>query len=122
MVIGRLISIEVLWESFHSNTPIKVSSRLCSSFSYIIFLVILPCHPSSPSFLIVTFMFYPWIGQSFADLLSGGLDSSSSSLYYRANRLILMACLCHLVKAPANTDDLLKDRYLSLLHHRATAG
>ena len=23
MVIGRLISIEVLWESFHPNTPIK---------------------------------------------------------------------------------------------------
>ena len=23
MIIGRLISIEVLWKSFHSNTPIK---------------------------------------------------------------------------------------------------
>ena len=23
MVIGKLISIEVLWESFYSNTPIK---------------------------------------------------------------------------------------------------
>ena len=23
MIIGRLISIEVLWESFHFNTPIK---------------------------------------------------------------------------------------------------
>ena len=50
---------------------------------FIIFL----CHLSLSSFLIVTFMFYLWIGQFFADLLSEGLDSPLPSLYYQANTL-----------------------------------
>ena len=67
-------------------------------------------------------MLYPWIEQSFAELLSGGLDSPLPSLYHQANKVILMARFRHLVRALANTDDLLKGRYLSLLRHRATGG
>ena len=57
-IIDRLISIDVLWESFHPNTSIK--DKLCklhSSFIYHCFLssflAILSCHPSLSSFLVI---------------------------------------------------------------------
>ena len=46
-IIGRLISIKVLWESFYPNTPIKV--KLWTSF-IIIFLSF--CHHSLLSFVV----------------------------------------------------------------------
>ena len=53
-IIGRLMTIEVLWESFHPNTPFKDEfSKLHSSFIYYSslssFFVIFSCHHSSPS-------------------------------------------------------------------------
>ena len=93
-IIGKLISIKVLWKLFYPKNPIKDELSKLHLSSYIIlpyhpsslfFLTILPCHPFLPSFLTITFMFYLWFGQFFADLLSKGLDSSLPSLYHQAS-------------------------------------
>ena len=51
-ITGKLLFIEVLWELFHPNTPIKDElSRLCSFLHISSFLVIFPRYPSLPSSL-----------------------------------------------------------------------
>ena len=76
-IIGRLISIKVLWEFLHPNTPIK---RWTLDWARNHLSGLIHHHPS----LYIIFPHHLQIGQFFADLLSGGLVSLPS-LFHRAS-------------------------------------
>ena len=94
-IIDKLISIKVLWKSFHPNTSIK--NKLQTSY------IILSCYH---------FMLYLWIGQSFVNLLSE-VFGQSFAMTSNIEPVTWITWWCTFVIKPitlANLMTLLKDR------------